>query len=113
MSEARKMILNMLAEGKITVEESEKLLAALGGESKPTREQEQKARIREREREADAEADADEKAQRRRDNDESFNPFGGAGKFGFDLRNLAQTIQHTVQQAVKQLSRVIANLRIK
>ena len=96
MSDARKMILNMLAEGKITVEESEKLLAALSAETQQARQEEP----RQREKERDSESDSDRQNSRR--DDDFFNPFGGAGKFGFDLKNLAQTVQQTVQQAIKK-----------
>ena len=95
-SDARKMILNMLAEGKITVEESEKLLAALSAETQQARQEEPRQRERERE------SEQDQDRQQSRSDDDSFNPFGGAGKLGFDLKNLAQTIQHTVQQAMKK-----------
>lgn len=98
MSDTRKMILNMLAEGKITVEESEKLLAALNSETQQARQEEPRPRERERDRESEYNQDR----QQNRSDDDSFNPFGGAGKFGFDLKNLAQTIQHTVQQAMKK-----------
>lgn len=103
MSDARKMILNMLAEGKITVEESEKLLAALNEEKEQAREEVSRSHENERERERERESDSDyDDRQRGHEDDDFFNPFGGAGKLGFDLKNLAQNIQNTVQQAMKK-----------
>ncbi len=93
MSDARTMILNMLAEGKITVEESEKLLAALG-KSEENRQSDQGYRQQEP-RQAESE-------KRPNLEDEFFNPFGNATRLGFDLRNLAQTVQHTIQHAIKK-----------
>lgn len=95
MSDARKMILNMLAEGKITVEESEKLLAALG--DKERRENEEQQRPREEPRQRDSEYQRPRESE-----DDFFNPFGNATRLGFDLRNLAQTVQQTVQHAIKK-----------
>ncbi len=103
MSDARKMILNMLAEGKITVEESEKLLAAVN--EKDTPREEAKASSREETRQSEQSGRNDENSGRRREqngDDDPFNPFLNATKFGFDLRNLAQTVQQTVQQAIKK-----------
>jgi DUF4097 and DUF4098 domain-containing protein YvlB len=98
MSDARKMILNMLAEGKITVEESEKLLAALGSESSS-----EKRQTREEPEQEQPRREEPRREQQREDNDsEGFNPFRDATKLGFDLRNLAQTVQHTVQHAIKK-----------
>lgn len=95
MSDARKMILNMLAEGKISVEESEKLLAALG--DKERRDNEEQSRPKDEGRQRDSEY------QRPREpEDDFFNPFGNATRLGFDLRNLAQTVQQTVQHAIKK-----------
>jgi len=102
MSEARKMILNMLAEGKITVEESEKLLAAVN-EKTPARE-EAKADARQGnagEQQKRSDNDSNNNRDQNRDED-PFNPFLNATKFGFDLRNLAQSVQQTVQQAIKK-----------
>ena len=96
MSDARTMILKMLAEGKITVEESEKLLKALGKD-------ESENRTQSHERPQQAEARHEEQRQEQYDNNyDSFNPFRDATKLGFDLRNLAQTVQHTVQHAIKK-----------
>lgn len=92
MSEARKMILNMLAEGKITVEESERLLAAINEKNPPREEAQEEPRQQSR---------SDNETGRNRD-DDPFNPFLNATKLGFDLRNLAQTVQQTVQQAIKK-----------
>lgn len=99
MSDARKMILNMLAEGKITVEESEKLLAALN--EAPRGRSEEKSEPRQQEREPGYENEKERSREQER-GDEYFNPFSNATKLGFDLRNLAQTVQHTVQQAIKK-----------
>lgn len=101
MSDARTMILKMLAEGKITVEESEKLLKAMGKEeteqtqSEPRREQQAESR-REESRQDDQRRQQDEYSQ------EGFNPFRDATKLGFDLRHLAQTVQQTVSHAIKK-----------
>jgi DUF4097 and DUF4098 domain-containing protein YvlB len=90
MSDARKKILSMLAEGKITVEESEELLAAIDGKDKADSQKETESDVHRR-----AHFEYEHKA-------EYDNPFQQASKLGFDLRNLAQTIQHTVQHAVKK-----------
>jgi len=101
MSDARKMILNMLAEGKITVEESEKLLAAINEKEAPR--EETKGETRQQNRENDQYARSEENSERGRERDDDpFNPFLNATKLGFDLRNLAQTVQQTVQQAIKK-----------
>jgi DUF4097 and DUF4098 domain-containing protein YvlB len=96
MSDARKMILNMLAEGKISVEESEKLLAALGNSDQNQQKRDDESRSRE-----DQQARSESERSRPTE-DDFFNPFGNATKIGFDLRNLAQTIQQTVQHAIKK-----------
>ena len=98
MSEARKMILNMLAEGKITVEESEKLLAALNAEASQNSQKASSETDR-----SSAGEERDRGSERRREpEDDYFNPFSNATKLGFDLRNLAQTVQQTVQHAIKK-----------
>lgn len=104
MSDARKMILNMLAEGKISVEESEKLLAAMGdGERRNNAEAERQQESRQQENRQQESRQRDSEQQRpRQPDDEFFNPFGNATKLGFDLRNLAQTVQQTVQHAIKK-----------
>jgi len=107
MSDARKMILSMLAEGKITVEESERLLAAISdkGQSGTSREESEREADRRRENERRQREEEEEYARRRdreRKEEDQFNPFLHATKLGFDLRNLAQTVQQTVQQAVKK-----------
>ncbi len=101
MSDARTMILKMLAEGKISVEESEKLLKALG------KEEAQSGQTGSRNEQAyreDGESRRDDRQQSRREQeyDNGFNPFRDATKLGFDLRNLAQTVQHTVSHAIKK-----------
>ncbi len=95
MSDARKMILNMLAEGKITVEESEKLLSALGDKDRRDSQEDSRQNQETRQRES-------EQQRPRQPEDDFFNPFGNATKLGFDLRNLAQTVQQTVQHAIKK-----------
>ncbi len=101
MSDARKMILNMLAEGKITVEESEKLLAAINEKEAPR--EESRGETRQQNRENDQNSRSEERSERdRQRDDDPFNPFLNATKLGFDLRNLAQTVQQTVQQAIKK-----------
>lgn len=83
MSEARKMILQMLAEGKITVEESERLLTAIKDENSSSK------------------TDSEEPKARAYVKD-SFDPFTNATGLGFDLRNIAQNIQQTLQQTMKK-----------
>ncbi|MDD3147813.1 MAG: DUF4097 family beta strand repeat-containing protein [Candidatus Riflebacteria bacterium] len=103
MTDARKMILNMLAEGKITVEESEKLLAAINEKDNPR--EEPKAANRDENRENNGQRSENEESGRSREknnDDDPFNPFLNATKLGFDLRNLAQTVQQTVQHAIKK-----------
>ena len=92
MSDARRMILKMLAEGKITVEESEKLLAALNSGAK-NEDTSHSRRVHD---------DEEAYSQKRRHSEDYINPFIQATKLGFDLRNIAQTVQQTVQQAVKK-----------
>jgi DUF4097 and DUF4098 domain-containing protein YvlB len=99
MSEAQKMILNMLAEGKITVEESEKLLAALGKKEEQPEEQPEKQTSQNTSEQRENKTEKEHKAEW---NDREFNPFRDATKLGFDLRNLAQTVQQTVQHAIKK-----------
>ena len=83
MSEARKRILNMLAEGKITVEQSEELLAAM---------------------------EADEKA-RGETSPGSGSPFGGP--FGARFETLAGEIQKQVHKAVKGIQPQSQEIRSK
>lgn len=97
MSDARTMILKMLAEGKITVEESEKLLKAMGKE-----EAEQSQANEKREQDQPRREEPRREQPGNDYNNEGFNPFRDATKLGFDLRNLAQTVQHTVQHAIKK-----------
>lgn len=98
MSDPRTMILNMLAEGKITVEESEKLLAAIGkGEEK-----EQPAATDRQPREEKSQRQETDYENNEQHDTDGFNPFRDATKLGFDLRNIAQTVQHTVEHAVKK-----------
>jgi DUF4097 and DUF4098 domain-containing protein YvlB len=96
MSDARKKILSMLAEGKITVEESEELLSAIdGNRSQASQRKEEQEPPK---RSARFEDDDDD----RRESEKFENPFSQATKLGFDLRNLAQTVQQTVQTAIKK-----------
>jgi hypothetical protein len=85
MSEARKRILSMLAEGKITVEQSEELLSAL---------------------------DRDEKAGRAAGEPPEADSTGGPGSgpeptrkspFGVNFGEFAHTIQNTVREAMKKV----------
>lgn len=82
---SKTMILQMLAEGKITVEESERLLNAVNNENNS------------REKSSDNE------------NQQSSNsgfpniPFLEATKIGLNLRNMVQTVHDTVQKTIKQV----------
>lgn len=97
MSDARTMILKMLAEGKISVEESEKLLKALG------KEEVEKSESQKQQEQAEPRREETRREESRQDyQNDGFNPFRDATKLGFDLRNLAQTVQHTVQHAIKK-----------
>lgn len=89
MSDSRTMILQMLAEGKITVEESERLLNALNKED---------------------EVRASSRTDNRNSNGQSPNinvfpniPFLEATKIGLNIRDIAQTIHQTVHQTIKQV----------
>ncbi len=89
MADSRTMILQMLAEGKITVEESERLLKALNKEDE----------VRE-----------NSKASSKASNGQSPNinvfpniPFLEATKIGLNIRDIAQTIHQTVHQTIKQV----------
>ncbi len=89
MSDSRTMILQMLAEGKITVEESERLLNALNKED---------------------EVRASSRTDNRNSNGQSPNinvfpniPFLEAAKIGINIRDIAQTIHQTVHQTIKQV----------
>ena len=89
MSDSRTMILQMLAEGKITVEESERLLNALNKED---------------------EVRASSRTDSRNSNGQSPNinvfpniPFLEATKIGLNIRDIAQTIHQTVHQTIKQV----------
>ena len=99
MSDPRTMILNMLAEGKITVEESEKLLAAIGKEKSEKPEAPEADQSQKEEPAKRKETEYNNSDQQEAD---GFNPFRDATKLGFDLRNIAQTVQHTVEHAVKK-----------
>ena len=89
MSDSRTMILQMLAEGKITVEESERLLKALNKED---------------------EVRGNSRNDGRNSNGQSpyINvfpniPFLEATKLGLNIRDIAQTIHQTVHQTIKQV----------
>ena len=84
MSDARKMILNMLSEGKITVEESEKLLAAIN------------------EKEAPREEPKDENRQQARDNDQNTRN-GENSERGRDERGRSDAEQVDPVEGVDQL----------
>ncbi len=95
MSDAERMILKMLSEGKITVEESERLLNAM----KKGDNNENSGYTR---RVYDDEDDEPRK-KRKASPQDFINPFIQATKLGFDLRNIAHTVQQTVQQTVKKV----------
>ncbi len=89
MSDSRTMILQMLAEGKITVEESERLLNALNKED---------------------EVRNNYKSENKNQNNQSPNinvfpniPFLEVTKLGMNIRDIAQTLHQTVQQTIKQV----------
>ena len=88
MSDSRTMILQILAEGKITVEESERLLKALNKEDE----------VRNSNRE-------ENKNSNQSPNINVFPniPFFEATKLGMNIRDIAQTVQQTVQQTIKQV----------
>lgn len=102
MSDARKMILQMLAEGKITVEESEKLLSALGNDAGTEKRESEESREKKESRREESKREESKREHSRHDEQEGFHPFKDATKFGFDLRNLAQTVQQSVQHAIKK-----------
>ena len=88
MSDSRTMILQMLSEGKITVEESERLLKALNKEDE----------VRNSNK-------AEEKNANQSPNINVFPniPFLEATKLGINIRDIAQTLHQTVQQTIKQV----------
>lgn len=86
-NDARTMILKMLAEGKITVEESERLLNAVSQENHGRNGNEEKKETK---------------------NENRFDPLSGipfleGTKLALNLRNMAQTVQQTVQTAIKNI----------
>ena len=97
MSDAERMILKMLAEGKITVEESERLLNAM---KKSDNDENNKGYTR---RIYDEEDEEPRRKKRGIGPQDFINPFIQATKLGFDLRNIAQTVQQTVSQTVKKV----------
>ena len=87
MSDSRTMILQMLAEGKITVEESERLLRALNKED-------------------EARGNSNTESQNSNNQSPYINVFPNileVTKLGLNIRDIAQTIQQTVQQTIKQV----------
>ena len=88
MSDSRTMILQMLSEGKITVEESERLLNALNKEDE----------VRKSNKE-------ENKNTNQSPNINVFPniPFLDATKLGINIRDIAQTLHQTVQQTIKQV----------
>ena len=84
MSDARTMILKMLADGKITVEESERLLAAIKDENKSEA--------------ASSSQQYEQEKESQKNSYENFDPFG----VGFDLRNIAKNVQQTINQTMKK-----------
>ena len=87
MSDSRTMILQMLSEGKITVEESERLLNALNKEDE----------VRNSNK-------AENKNTNQSPNINVFPniPFLEATKLGINIRDIAQTLHQTVQQRIKR-----------
>ena len=88
MSDSRTIILQMLSEGKITVEESERLLNALNKEDE----------VRNNNK-------TDDKNTNQSPNINVFPniPFLEATKLGINIRDIAQTLHQTVQQTIKQV----------
>ncbi len=88
MSDSRTMILQMLAEGKITVEESERLLKALNKED-------------------DARGSGSRNDNRNSNGQSPYiNVFPNileAAKLGLNIRDIAETIHQTVHQTIKQV----------
>lgn len=82
-SNARTMILQMLSEGKISVEESERLLNAINRENK--------------------EGNSSQKKESFSEDDFPNIPFLEATKLGLNIKNIAQTIHKTVNQTIKQV----------
>ncbi|MBF0501687.1 MAG: DUF4097 family beta strand repeat protein [Candidatus Riflebacteria bacterium] len=96
MSEARKRILNMLAQGKISVEESEELLLAMETDEKA------KNQAESGKKNVDTESTSGN----------SFRfPFGRA--FGADLENLAEEVQKQVGKAVRGIQPQSQELKMK
>ncbi len=87
MSDSRTMILQMLAEGKITVEESERLLNALNKEDVAR----------------DKSRTNDKSSNSQSPNINIFPNILEAAKLGLNIRDIAQTIQQTVNQTIKQV----------
>ena len=88
MSDSRIMILQMLSEGKITVEESERLLNALNKE--------------------DEVRNSNKNENKNTNQSPNINvfpniPFLEATKLGINIRDIAQTLHQTVQQTIKQV----------
>lgn len=82
---SKTMILQMLAEGKITVEESERLLNAINNEN-------------------NSRANSSDNANQQSSNNGFPNiPFLEATKIGLNLRNMVQTVHDTVQKTIKQV----------
>ena len=88
MSDSRTMILQMLSEGKITVEESERLLNALNKEDEVRK--------------------SNKEEKNNTNQSPNINvfpniPFLEATKLGMNIRDIAQTLHQTVQQTIKQV----------
>ncbi len=82
---SKTMILQMLAEGKITVEESERLLNAVNNENNSR------------------EKSSDNGNQQSSNSSFPNIPFLEATKIGLNLRNMVQTVHDTVQKTIKQV----------
>lgn len=82
---SKTMILQMLAEGKITVEESERLLNAINNEN-------------------NSRGNSSDNANQQSSNNGFPNiPFLEATKIGLNLRNMVHTVHDTVQKTIKQV----------
>lgn len=94
-ADSKMLILKLLDEGKITVEESERLLKALNPEN-----DNKKQSVPEKEK-ASSSSEA------------FFNPFIQASKIGFDIKRFAQNLQRTMYETMKQVEPKTAEFKNK
>jgi len=118
MSLAKKKILSLLAEGKLTVEESEELLSAIEQETITNSAQNENTSSKKEEttnKENTTEEPEQHSRSTNRENEEKRRSgiFSDTGKFGFDLKNLAQTVQNTVEQAITKAEPKSRELKVK